>query len=227
MDMNDEDAPPSMSLHDTAAWAPSHSNTPHFKNGSSSGFGTPSRSTQQNNPLTPNAPPTIEKPKPHFLTIFGYPASSHSAYATLSKSFSSMATGDIAPPEEDENGGNWFTIGYFKQADAKRALTRDGEIVRDEGGSIRYMIGVRWRDSRSAENDLGASGSGSSRALVRAGGFGGGSPLQPASTAFRKPEPPKANVTVDQGVPGIASLSPSKSGNGNWISSVGDMIFGW
>lgn len=145
-----------------------------------------------------------------------------------------MASGDIAPPEADENGGNWFTIGFFKQADAKRALARDGEIVRDEGGSVRYMIGVRWRDARSNESDLGASGSGSllngsTKALVRAGtGFRGGSPLHPASTAFRKPEPPTQNNQVaDEGVAGAAGMSPSKSGNGSWINSVGDMIFGW
>jgi nuclear pore complex protein Nup53 len=227
MDMNDEDAPPTVSLHDTAAWAPSPSNTPHFKNGSSSVFGTPVRSVQQSNTLTPNAPPTTEKPKPHFLTIFGYPVSSQTAYTSLSKSFSSMATGDIAPPEADENGGNWFTIGYYKQADTKRALARDGEIVRDDGGNIRYMIGVRWRDSRSAESDFGASGSGSTKALIRAGGFSSGSPLQPASAAFRRPEPPKANAVIGQGVAGAAGISPSKSGNGSWISSVGDMIFGW
>jgi len=232
MDMNDEDAPPTTSLHDSAVWAPTPSTTPLFKSGSSSVFGTPSRpSNQKSNPLTPNAP--TEKPKPHYLTVFGYPASSQIAFTHLSDSFSALATGEFFPAEADENGGNWFTIGYLKQADAKRALARDGEIVRDDGGNLRYMIGVRWRDHRVGEVDFASSGlgtltNGSTKALVRTGGFGTGSPLQPAAAAFRKPEPPKASsIAVDQGVAGMAGVSPSNPGKGGWVGTMGDMIFGW
>jgi len=240
MDMNDEDAPPTTSLHDAPAWTPSSSNAPRFKNSSSFGTSTgtntatPIRSSSAPfKPNTPHTPTTEDKPKPHFLTIFGYP--SPSAFSTLSQSFTSLANGDIAPPENDENGGNWFTIGYYKLTDARRALARDGEVVRDSEGGGRYMIGVRWRDALGGNGRLASEGMdlGGSKALVRAGAgvnsgpFGNGSPLQPASTAFRRPEPPKASTpagaSADQGVAGI---SPSKS-NGTWIGSVGDMIFGW
>ena len=137
-----------------------------------------------------------------------------------------MATGDIAPPEGDENGGNWFTIGYYRQADARRALGRDGEIVRDEGGSVRFMIGVRWRDGLKQGQQGQGIELGNSMALVRTNEGGSGSPMQPASAAFRKPEPPKASNAVAAVDQGVAGVSPSKS-QGGWIGSVGDMIFGW
>ena len=99
------------------------------------------------------------------------------------------------------------------------------------------MIGVRWRDALGSNGKLQSEGMdlGGSKALVRTGAgaggmggpFGNGSPLQPASTAFRRPEPPKASTPPGAGADqGVAGISPSKS-NAIWIGSVADMIFGW
>lgn len=186
------------------------------------------------------------------MIIFGPPATLHPAVVSH---FSAL--GPIASSFSDPSGGNWLTVTFHSELDARRAIGRNGEVL---GGA--WMIGVKWADPFHPALNRASPTPGAAAALStspqqktttaiaqqqqqpstprNAAAKQIGTPIQlaPASSAFKRLVPSQAAVATsssggrdralaEAAKGGGAPVSGQARGSGGYLGKLGELVFGF
>ncbi|KAH9935889.1 uncharacterized protein BXZ73DRAFT_89385 [Epithele typhae] len=254
--MDDEDAPPMVSVNDIVNEVPEPS---RFSKRSSVA------ASQSRTSLFRSAQPTTPKPAPSTqhnttplqIVVFGYPQDKYSVTVEYFRSL-----GECTDVEQSAEVLNCFRIGYYNAASALRAIRKNGEIL---GGS--WMVGAKWADAAQAEALIGSQ---LVRGSLSSPDFGASSPehgtpspgpsvsfapsnsrmsvddfdmhsapstptvgtpikLAPSTSAFRRPGAgaPAAIPAPTALLPAVPPGGAQMSPSKGMLGQVSDLIFGW
>jgi len=230
----DQDAPPTMSIHDSFNDPNFGMSERTFQRSMLGGHNRLNSSTSR----TPQ-PESSQQSQTYYVIVFGYPPDKYSLTVEYFQGI-----GEATHAERHTELVNCFRIGYKDPAEAIRAVRRNGEVL---SGS--WMIGVKWEDPLQADA-LGLSMAGRTPKTPEFGATPSpngmsvdtsplhdphssiGTPIKlaPPMSAFRqggsqpsprKPSTPQFKMPAPA-APGHAA-TPSKS----MIGQVSDLLFGW